>query len=443
VQRGAAASLSGAYSVEDAGAAEDYDADGVQHADETSALLGAAAQNAKRSLWPQLWRGAASAGTAQAAGRGQAPEAQSEATADPSHALREADVERFDILEAMLDREALDKALPRAPDRLAAAMLDDSAIAGMHAAAIDLSAAVRRPGGVSPRSHTREMAFARPDAGSADADDMGDEPEPHLRPQDFERGLADSYDAYHRACEMDRREMERTSSSGQERQSSTGGQSAQGAPERPDVASPAWLPPLPLPLRVSTGAQQQPGSAPPGGARDGSGAQRERAWFADAPVASGPGASEQQVREMYPAGRILHLLPAEMLPEGAWERARGAGGASVPQAPDAWGHRDPLRAGLEVGAAVVQGMAAEIDESTAPIDAGRPPRDQAAGHDIDTEAGMPVSGVAAPPSKYVLVDWVPQEAYGRIALCQTMLADHFLRKYIAAMDSLLGGFERG
>ena len=68
------------------------------------------------------------------------PEAAAE---DDSHALRDTDLERFDMLEAMLDREAQ----AGAGEALAGAVLDERAIAGMHAAAVSLSAAMCAPDG--------------------------------------------------------------------------------------------------------------------------------------------------------------------------------------------------------------------------------------------------------------------------------------------------------
>ncbi|GAB4813184.1 hypothetical protein N2152v2_000230 [Parachlorella kessleri] len=59
-----------------------------------------------------------------------------------------------------------------------------------------------------------------------------------------------------------------------------------------------------------------------------------------------------------------------------------------------------------------------------------------AGAQANSDAGE--SEAAAEPAAsggYALLDWVPQEAYGRIKLCRRMLADHFIPTYLAAMES--------
>ena len=370
------------------------------------------------------------------------------------------------MLEAMLDREARDAGCPSAPDNLAAnfgsRILDDAAIAGMHATALDLSAAMRNPLQL-PRGQGGAATAARPpssaairrggDSGSAspgrtrfagagsgdggagaDVDGDGADDEPHLRPHDFEHGLAESYNAYRRACEHDRAEMDRASASGKQPSPEKGAGAAAGG---------------------QTGALHSPQSARIRSELQHSGHNRRRSLGggeARAFSAAGQGGLDSQwpsetqrsshsgvlpaterrpVPEMFPAGRIMHLVPVDMLPAAARDmlprraaahkHSATAPGGAPPPAPHALLH---CSESADAAAALLT--------------------DDRAAADSEHEAGVvPVGGVVAPPRHVVLVDQAPYDAYKRIVLCQTMLADHFLSKYILSMDALLAGLDDG
>ena len=38
--------------------------------------------------------------------------------------------------------------------------------------------------------------------------------------------------------------------------------------------------------------------------------------------------------------------------------------------------------------------------------------------------------------------WVSQEAYGRVKLCNTMVADHFIPAYLASLGSVIESLEQ-
>lgn len=44
---------------------------------------------------------------------------------------------------------------------------------------------------------------------------------------------------------------------------------------------------------------------------------------------------------------------------------------------------------------------------------------------------------APPPPAYVLLENVPQTAYGRIRLCNTMVHDHYIPNYLIALESAM------
>lgn len=272
---------------------------------------------------------------------------------DPSHALDEADVERFGMLEAMLDSESVGHPM-HVTDQLAARVLDDRAIAGMHAAAVDLGAAMRGPGSVAGTA-TPMRGAASPRGGLLDDDGAA-------AAVDFERGLQDSMEAYRRACELGRAELD-----GEGAHSPAGGQEA----------------------------------------TDGAGDDL-----------SGDGSAEPLRDELYPMGRILHLAPASWLHDRADGEQRS--GASTP------GHR-PAAGRQPSDRGATDAAVAREACSTPPASPGT----------------CPVGGVAQQPPMHLPVDDVPHGAYSRISLCQTMLADHFLFRYIEALDSVIESFAAG
>ena len=369
---------------------------------------------------------------------------------DGSHALGEEDLERFGLLEAMLNQEAFDGVRTHAPQQLASAMLDDTAIASMHATAIDLSAALRsagaHPGGpravrmpvhnaAAPCGYDASPTDMLRPSGSNAADGADESSEPHLKPQDFERGLADSYDAYRRACEHDRREMERSSTSGGRRSPSTQpGHDVHAndcaSSERANEANARRHSPESQDLhRGRRENQQQEVDA---------GHDGEPPWTqSPGQQQAGAESGDLQRDELYPAGRILHLLPVDLLPDGLPASAHSRQGSAGKDETTSLLGEDHSRMHAASAAAGRWADASDGYGSSAPQQA----HDKAQRNADGGNASVPVGGVAAPPPAYIAVDEVPQEAYNRIALCQTMLADHFLSKYIAAMDALLVSYD--
>ncbi|EIE19233.1 alpha/beta-hydrolase [Coccomyxa subellipsoidea C-169] len=114
--------------------------------------------------------------------------------------------------------------------------------------------------------------------------------------------------------------------------------------------------------------------------------------------------SEEQWKRMtYPAGRILHLVPARL--GNTW------------QTPHATFEQQTLHTSM-----------AGVDGSLVMV-----------GEAVTTEA----EELDMPQKKeiYVLLENVPQEAYSRVKLCNSMVADHFIPAYLASMDAVIEGLQ--
>lgn len=340
-----------------------------------------------------------------------------ETDADNSHRLCEADLARFDMLEAMLDEEIAAaqaggghgggaSVLGGSTLSRAGSVLGEPMVAGMHAAALDFaaaagagfagegmegSAALQRPpaqevmgarrdaGRTSwyrPRhirmgsSRSIEAVIAGEDSGEEEEDDEGVEMESvaGIGCDVFERGLGEDMEAFRAAYERAALEGDRESGEGGARSCAAMG---------------------PGPARVL-----HEGRDP--------GKRRER-------------------QVTYPVGRILRLLPAEAL-------LRSAG--------------DSVAAGSV--RAVLQRAASSGSAGVRQADGPSRSSEVARGRSIDAGELRPLLGnreggagdVVVPPAPaYVVMDHVPQTAFRRIKLCRTMLSDHYLRRYLAAMSA--------
>ena len=45
--------------------------------------------------------------------------------------------------------------------------------------------------------------------------------------------------------------------------------------------------------------------------------------------------------------------------------------------------------------------------------------------------------------RFILMDWVPQQVYGRMRMCRAMVNDHFTPAYLSAMTRAVASFEAG
>jgi hypothetical protein len=189
---------------------------------------------------------------------------------------------------------------------------------------------------------------------------------------------------------------------------------------------------------------------------------------ADGNTAAGPSGRDPAAeaawrRAMFPAGRILHLVPARLVPglqpaaaAAVWEHdsdsdASGGGGgggapsAAAPPPARCWpeavmeegedypGTTSPRLAALSQG----QGGGAPLVEEPS-LRHLLPPQPGGGGEE-------PSGGGAAPPpppppvpaEDMVLLEGVPQEAYARIRLCRTVLSDHIIPSYLRSLESAL------
>ncbi|KAK9804709.1 hypothetical protein WJX72_001137 [[Myrmecia] bisecta] len=116
-------------------------------------------------------------------------------------------------------------------------------------------------------------------------------------------------------------------------------------------------------------------------------------------------------RMMYPAGKIFQLVPAHLVP-GATTATAGARPSSQPDNADEAAPASCFDLPAEEAMAGEGLLAGETNAAAAPSD--EPVQEQ-----------------------FMLLEGVPQEAYGRIKLCNTMIKDHFIPVYKANMASAL------
>lgn len=105
-------------------------------------------------------------------------------------------------------------------------------------------------------------------------------------------------------------------------------------------------------------------------------------------------------RMMYPAGRIMHLVPAELVKVDA----------GVMEIKGEYGNLESI---------LKEGIDADVGERT------------------DTETTCCPSGQPSSDEPMVLLDGVPQEAYGRIKLCRTVLSDHVIPNYLKSLETFV------
>ncbi|CAL8464467.1 g4002 [Coccomyxa elongata] len=165
--------------------------------------------------------------------------------------------------------------------------------------------------------------------------------------------------------------------------------------------------------------------------------------------------SEEQWKRMtYPAGRILHLVPARLvrdrLPDDVFRE---------PAASESAGKEDaPVHIVLKAQyAGTVQGSVRQRAGFQHESKSWQPTNSTFEQQTLHTSmAGVDGSlvmvgeaittdgeEVEMPQKKemFVLLDNVPQEAYSRVKLCNTMVADHFIPAYLASMDAVIEGLE--
>ncbi|KAK9793715.1 hypothetical protein WJX73_006410 [Symbiochloris irregularis] len=209
--------------------------------------------------------------------------------------------------------------------------------------------------------------------------------------------------------------------------------------------------------------------------RDGSGtastsaAPADRGHISDSSTGEEPDEKEEQWKRcVFPAGRILHLVPIGLVP-GMEKLAAASASSSAPADPP---HNSPSgRSPSPSKESTVRFRPRQGDQST--ISSPMFPEDdelaptvvvgtklgakKSSGYQYgDTSAAATTALVteavatggtlssnrranqalaAVRAEKYLLLENVPQEAYGRVRLCSTMISHHFIPSYLAALES--------
>jgi hypothetical protein len=176
-------------------------------------------------------------------------------------------------------------------------------------------------------------------------------------------------------------------------------------------------------------------------------------------------------RMMYPAGRIMHLVPARLVPGLHWESRPSTPSAAAGFTTDenAWpeaimeeGDDYPVPASpypsfkrrnnnndnseattkeIEVPPMEKSSHSRHLSELSLKdlVTAEEAAGSAASAGASDYHGPLPPlkPPIGPPPEPMVLLDQVPQEAYGRIKLCRTVLSDHVIPNYLRSLASFL------
>ncbi len=179
-------------------------------------------------------------------------------------------------------------------------------------------------------------------------------------------------------------------------------------------------------------------------------------------------------RMMYPAGRIMHLVPGRLVPGLHWE-SRPTTPTAEGRGPEDFLNSFEIDENAWPEAVMEDGPDYPVPASPYPSFKRRnntsdgtkdenPLVDKPPSHSrhlselslkdlvsAEEAAGSAASGgagnhgplpplkppIGPPPEPMVLLDFVPQEAYGRIKLCRTVLSDHVIPNYLRSLASFL------
>jgi hypothetical protein len=124
-------------------------------------------------------------------------------------------------------------------------------------------------------------------------------------------------------------------------------------------------------------------------------------------------------RMMYPAGKIMHLVPARLLQN---ECSRGMRGVTDMRQGDDRGQQEEVEEVEEgIGKYLSELDAKDAEDATNAVDDNKLPM----GEPFNEDQPM------------VLLDGIPQEAYGRIKLCRTVLSDHVIPNYLKSLETFV------
>lgn len=133
-------------------------------------------------------------------------------------------------------------------------------------------------------------------------------------------------------------------------------------------------------------------------------------------------------RMMYPAGRIMHLVPARLVPGYAEndstdddDQHEKDGKPEITAS--VWQMQKSLKRIEDLDGPEINGDDQAGPSSPVPPDAGN--------KKDDTPVPLP------PVEPMILLDGIPQEAYGRIKLCRNVIHDHVIPNYVRSLDSAI------
>jgi len=154
-------------------------------------------------------------------------------------------------------------------------------------------------------------------------------------------------------------------------------------------------------------------------------------------------------RMMYPAGRIMHLVPARLVPDLDWDLDDNSVNVDAVNVNQEWPEAT-MEDEIEIPVAVSNTTLEHANRhsrhmselSLKDLVSSEEAAGSAAAGGGPTNGPLPKLKPAPgpPPEPMVLLDGVPQESYGRIRLCRTVLSDHVIPNYLRSLRTFVDRF---
>lgn len=137
-------------------------------------------------------------------------------------------------------------------------------------------------------------------------------------------------------------------------------------------------------------------------------------------------------RQMYPAGRVLHLMPSYVLQQpGPGSTSQTATAASSAGTYDAAVRLDDVMTDFDEDHTVSEGLMQHESSQGQHAEPGACDAPAINEYPRNAEDG-------GGTEDYVLLDIPDNQVYGRVRLCRAMVRDHFIPAYLRALDNVMG-----
>jgi hypothetical protein len=157
-------------------------------------------------------------------------------------------------------------------------------------------------------------------------------------------------------------------------------------------------------------------------------------------------------RQMYPLGRLLHLMPVgarlqglagSPVPRGASPAPPGVGTGGTGGGTSSTAPRPSSSAATGAAGGAWDPAATPQREPVGPSSSSTAGRQQTGGEcgQEQQQQQQPAGAACGEGQQYELLEVPNAEVYGRVVLCRTMVRDHFIPSYLRALDSVLAQLE--